>query len=388
MLLVIAVFPLWIPHWWERNRNKLVVAAVLGVPVLGPIPLPAAPTRSLHMGADYVSFIILLAGLFVISGGVLLRGDLVATPPVNTAFLAVGRPARLGGGHHRRLHAADPPPAPDQPRAASVPSTPWSSSSSWCRTSGGMLTPLGDPPLFLGYLAGRALHLDAPAVAPLAAHDRAPARHVLRLGLGGLRAASRSAPSGATARRSSRSASGAGSTPCGSSGWWLAVALLHAPLREAAIVALAALSLWRTPARDPPRQRLHRGPDGGGGRALLRDLPDHDPRARAAADARGRARACGRPGSSSGRRGSLSSFLDNAPTYLTFLALAQGLGLPARGGGGAARDPRRHQRGRGGDGGEQLHRQRPQLHGQGHRRGSRREDAELRRLHGSTAARC
>src|SRR5207244_8650776 len=34
MLLVIAVFPLWIPHWWESNRNKLAVSALLGLPIL------------------------------------------------------------------------------------------------------------------------------------------------------------------------------------------------------------------------------------------------------------------------------------------------------------------------------------------------------------------
>ena len=44
----------------------------------------------LHTAEDYVSFIILLASLYVISGGVLLRGDLEATPMTNTAFLAVG----------------------------------------------------------------------------------------------------------------------------------------------------------------------------------------------------------------------------------------------------------------------------------------------------------
>ena len=35
MLLAIALFPLWLPHWWEHNLNKLLVAALLGLPVLG-----------------------------------------------------------------------------------------------------------------------------------------------------------------------------------------------------------------------------------------------------------------------------------------------------------------------------------------------------------------
>ncbi|HSE03647.1 MAG TPA: sodium:proton antiporter, partial [Methylomirabilota bacterium] len=89
MLLAIAFFPLWLPHWWESNRSKLVVSAVLGAPVLV-LYLVRQPGALTHTAADYVSFIVLLAGLYVIAGGVRLRGDLEATPLVNTAFLAIG----------------------------------------------------------------------------------------------------------------------------------------------------------------------------------------------------------------------------------------------------------------------------------------------------------
>ena len=60
MLLAIAVCPLWIPHWWESNRNKLLVASVLGLPVVG---LYAArhPRALLETAEEYVSFILLLA---------------------------------------------------------------------------------------------------------------------------------------------------------------------------------------------------------------------------------------------------------------------------------------------------------------------------------------
>ena len=90
--------------------------------------------------------------------------------------------------------------------------------------------------------------------------------------------------------------------------------------------------------------------------------------------------------------GLLSSFLDNAPTYLTFAATACGVeGIAARGQlpGGAARarprggpDPRRDFVRLRVDGRQQLHRQRSELHGEGDRRDERREDAELLRLHG------
>ena len=49
MLLAIALFPLWLPHWWEHNPNKLLVAALLGLPVLG-LYLRRAPGALLTMG--------------------------------------------------------------------------------------------------------------------------------------------------------------------------------------------------------------------------------------------------------------------------------------------------------------------------------------------------
>ena len=95
MLLAIAVLPLWTPHWWEHNRNKLIVSVVLGPPGARRSTWSASPRALVHMGEDYVSFIVLLAGLFVISGGVLLRGDLVATPLVNIGLPRGRRRARL-----------------------------------------------------------------------------------------------------------------------------------------------------------------------------------------------------------------------------------------------------------------------------------------------------
>src|SRR3989442_1753060 len=89
MLLAIAVFPLGIPHWWESTRNKRAVSALLGLPILA-LYAVRRPGALLSMAEEYVSFIVLLAGLFVISGGILLRGDLEATPITNTGFLALG----------------------------------------------------------------------------------------------------------------------------------------------------------------------------------------------------------------------------------------------------------------------------------------------------------
>src|SRR5262249_39070071 len=89
LLLAIAVGPLAVPHWWEANRNKLIVSLALGAPVLG-LYLVRQPAALVRMTEDYVSFVILLAALYAISGGIVLRGDLAATPATNTAFLALG----------------------------------------------------------------------------------------------------------------------------------------------------------------------------------------------------------------------------------------------------------------------------------------------------------
>ena len=110
LLLGIAIIPLAAPHFWESNTRKLLVSAVLGLPVLG-LYLAHDTEALLHTGRDYVSFMILLGSLFVISGGVLMDGDLEATPRVNTLFLAPRRGLRLGHRHDRRVDAVHSPAA-------------------------------------------------------------------------------------------------------------------------------------------------------------------------------------------------------------------------------------------------------------------------------------
>ena len=84
MLLCIAVLPMVIPHWWDKNRNKLLLSAAVSIPVLAVI-LPAAPHLLFDSLKDYFSFIVLLGALFVISAGIFIRGEKAGTPLVNTA---------------------------------------------------------------------------------------------------------------------------------------------------------------------------------------------------------------------------------------------------------------------------------------------------------------
>src|SRR5262249_59908169 len=85
----IALGPLALPRWWEAHRHKLTVSVVLGLPVLG-FYLVRQPSVLAATAEDYVSFIALLAGLYVISGAILLPADLAATPVTNTTVLALG----------------------------------------------------------------------------------------------------------------------------------------------------------------------------------------------------------------------------------------------------------------------------------------------------------
>jgi len=155
-LLAIALVPLFAPHFWESNRNKFVVAVAASIPVLvflfGLEP-HHGPHWLLHSAKEYVAFIVLLGALFVISGGVYLRGSLAGTPIVNTGVIALGavlasfigttgasmlliRPLlRANASRERKVHIVI--------FFIFVVSN-----------GGGMLTPLGDPPLFLGFLRG------------------------------------------------------------------------------------------------------------------------------------------------------------------------------------------------------------------------------------------
>lgn len=155
MLLSIAILPL-IPataEWWERNRNKLLVALVLGIPV-------AAYIWSLDGGVpvadalvEYAQFIILLLALFVISGGIHLAGDIVARPGVNTIFLAIGATiASFIGTTGAAMLLIRPLLRTNAQRKFRVHTVVFFIFT--VANSGGLLTPLGDPPLFLGMLRG------------------------------------------------------------------------------------------------------------------------------------------------------------------------------------------------------------------------------------------
>ena len=153
ILLAIAVLPLATPHFWESNRNKGIVIGILALPVFGMLVLSEHRHLLTHAGLDYVSFIILLGSLFVISGGVLVTGDIRATPTTNTAVLAIGGViASFIGTTGASMLLIRPMLRINSQRKRTVHSVVFFIFV--VSNMGGLLTPLGDPPLFLGFLKG------------------------------------------------------------------------------------------------------------------------------------------------------------------------------------------------------------------------------------------
>jgi Na+/H+ antiporter NhaD/arsenite permease-like protein len=324
MLLAIAFYPLWRPHWWESNRNKLVVSALLGAPVLL-LYLARHPGTLLHTAGDYVSFMILLAGLYVISGGVLLRGDIEAVPLVNAGFLASGAVlASVIGTTGASMLLIRPLLQTNRERTHVTHTVIFFIF--LVSNIGGMLTPLGDPPLFLGYLQG------VPFVWTL----RLWRPWLIMVGV--LLLAYLAWDSIAYAREplAARARDRALIEPLRLHGvvnaLWLvgvlgAVALLRAPIREVVIVALAALSLGTTSSDIRRANGFTAGPMVEVAVLFLGIFLTMIP-ALELLHTRGGELGVRQPWQFFWAAGALSSFLDNAPTYLTFLALAQGLGLP------------------------------------------------------------
>jgi len=93
MLLCVAVLPLVpkVNEWFEDNVHKLIISVVLGLPVIAWMCMNHAGENLVHqMVYDYVPFILLLMALFVTTGGICIRGDLKATPVTNTIILGIG----------------------------------------------------------------------------------------------------------------------------------------------------------------------------------------------------------------------------------------------------------------------------------------------------------
>jgi Na+/H+ antiporter NhaD/arsenite permease-like protein len=324
LLLAMAVLPLATPHFWESNLRKLAVAALLALPVAA-LYLRHFPQALLHAASDYVSFIVLLGSLFVVSGGILVTGDIQARPAVNTAFLVIGALlASFIGTTGASMLLIRPLLATNRQRTRRAHTVVFFIFV--VSNVGGCLTPLGDPPLFLGYLRG----------VPFAWTFRLFPHWLLALALllvvyylwdRSLHA--RETPRALSQDRTTvepirvRGAVNLGLLLfiCG------AVAVLRAPWRELVMIGLAAFSWAVTPGDVRKRNVFTFAPIAEVAALFLgifvTMLPALD-----VLRASGASLGISSPNEFFWMTGLLSSFLDNAPTYVTFLTIAQSLGLP------------------------------------------------------------
>jgi Na+/H+ antiporter NhaD/arsenite permease-like protein len=324
LLLAIAILPLTAPRLWGRPGFQAAVAAAAALPVFL-LLVPNESSRLASVFHEYASFILMLGALYIVASGILVRGDVPAHPTTNVAILLVGGLLSSFIGttgasmlliglllevNSERRHVAH-----------TVVFFIFIVSN-----GAGMLTPLGDPPLFIGYLEGVpflwtlrlfpiwGFHLAlllityyfidrrqwrSEAVRDIA-RDEIERRPILVRGkvnlvlLGFVIAAT---------------------------------ALLKAPVREAAYVILGAASLLLTEKGLRTATKFSWHPIREVAILFAGIFVAMEPALRILEE---RAPSLGlvRPWQFFWAAGSLSSVLDNAPTYAACLALARGLGLP------------------------------------------------------------
>jgi Na+/H+ antiporter NhaD/arsenite permease-like protein len=318
LLAAIAAMPFIHKHWWEHHYPK-VSLALGSITVAYYLLVLRAGERLFHVAHEYVSFIALIGSLFVVAGGILIRVKGESTPVGNAVFLLVGAVlANLIG----------------TTGASMLLIRPWIRMNRYRITAfhivffifivsnvGGCLTPIGDPPLFLGYLKGVPFEWPLIHCAPAGA---AVVAALLAVFLAADTLNFRRAPK---AVRDAETASETWEFKGGLNGLFLAGILggifLPSPWREAALFGLAAASYFTTP------KAIHRANDFTfapikevawlfvGIFATMVPALDYLERNSGALG-------IDSPLKFYWLTGLLSGLLDNAPTYLTFLAAAFG----------------------------------------------------------------
>jgi Na+/H+ antiporter NhaD/arsenite permease-like protein len=156
LLLSIAVLPLIAPKFWHDHFGKVAAAWVLAL--LIPFALIFGPSTAVHevahaVFAEYLPFIIILFALFTISGGICVRGQFRATPLRNTALLALGALlASIMGTTGAAMLLIRPLLTANEGRRSRAHAVVFFIL--LVGNIGGALSPLGDPPLFIGFLKG------------------------------------------------------------------------------------------------------------------------------------------------------------------------------------------------------------------------------------------
>ena len=156
ILLTIAAAPLLFPRIWHRHYGKIAFAwgALAIVPIAALYDVPTAAAAFVHaLLGEYLSFIVLLFTLYVVAGGILVTGELRGTPLTNTAILALGTLiASIVGTTGAAMILIRPLLRANADRLHNTHVVVFFII--LVANVGGALSPLGDPPLFVGYLRG------------------------------------------------------------------------------------------------------------------------------------------------------------------------------------------------------------------------------------------
>src|SRR5438067_8753904 len=152
LLTAIALAPLFFAQWWHKHYPKIAFT-LAGITILYYLLILKTPAKVTHVAHEYFSFITLIGSLFVVSGGIHITVKGEATPIVNVMFLFIGAVIANVLG---------------TTGASMLLIRPWIRMNKYRITAhhivffiflvsniGGCLTPIGDPPLFLGYLIYR-----------------------------------------------------------------------------------------------------------------------------------------------------------------------------------------------------------------------------------------
>lgn len=153
LVLAIAVFPMVIPHRWEKRSFQIAVILLCTLPVVGYELLNGRVPQVLEGSKGYLAFVITLGALFTTSGGIHLKGDIQATPRNNVLFLLVGALlASLIGTTGASMLLIRPLLKTNRQRDHRAHLVPFFILV--VANAGGLLLPLGDPPLLVGYIMG------------------------------------------------------------------------------------------------------------------------------------------------------------------------------------------------------------------------------------------
>ena len=156
ILVTIAAGPLLFPRLWHHHYGKFafVWSALAIVPIAALYDVPTATAAFVHaLLAEYLSFIVLLFTLYVVAGGILVTGELRGTPLTNTAILAFGTLiASIVGTTGAAMILIRPLLRANANRLHNAHVVVFFII--LVANVGGALSPLGDPPLFVGFLRG------------------------------------------------------------------------------------------------------------------------------------------------------------------------------------------------------------------------------------------